>query len=98
MTDIDLYSMTTVPIEAFANGQPLAKATGFIWQDGPQHYLITNWHVVTGRDARTNLLTVPYSQICSASSSIRRYRISERNSATSISATLRTARAGTPIR
>lgn len=59
MTSIDLYSMTTVPIEACANSQSLARATGFIWQDGPQHYLITNWHVVTGRDARTNLLTVP---------------------------------------
>ncbi len=58
MTNIDLYSMTTVPIEACANGQSLAKATGFIWQDGDQHYLITNWHVVTGRNARTNELTV----------------------------------------
>jgi hypothetical protein len=59
MTKIDLYSMTTVPIEPCANGKPLANATGFIWRDGPQHYLITNWHVVTGKDARTGKLISP---------------------------------------
>ena len=31
-------------------------ATAFVWQRGPQHYLITNWHVATGRNARTGEL------------------------------------------
>ena len=53
MTKIDAYSLTTVPIEVCANGNPFANATGFIWKRGEQHYLITNWHVVTGKNAQT---------------------------------------------
>jgi hypothetical protein len=53
MTTIDSYSLTTVPLEQLANGNTLATATGFIWRRREQDYLITNWHVVTGRDAST---------------------------------------------
>jgi hypothetical protein len=56
MTEIDSYSLATVPVEQIANGQPMNSATAFIWKDGRQHYLITNWHVVTGRNARTGEL------------------------------------------
>jgi hypothetical protein len=56
MADIDAFSLTTVPIQQFANGQPMKSATGFVWKDGNQHYLITNWHVVTGRNAATGEL------------------------------------------
>lgn len=59
MTRIDPFSLTTVPIEPCANGQPMGVATGFIWRTGEQHYLITNWHVVTGRNAQTGLLEAP---------------------------------------
>jgi hypothetical protein len=31
-------------------------ATAFVWKRGRQHYLITNWHVVTGRHAKTGEL------------------------------------------
>jgi hypothetical protein len=53
MTKIDPYSLTTVPLEPLANGKSIGRATGFIWRRRSQHYLITNWHVVTGRDAVT---------------------------------------------
>jgi hypothetical protein len=55
MTRIDPYSLTTVPLEHYANSNPLGRATGFIWRRRDQHYLITNWHVVTGRDAKTGV-------------------------------------------
>jgi S1-C subfamily serine protease len=59
MTRIDPFSLTTVPIEPCANGRTMGVATGFIWRTGEQHYLITNWHVVTGRNAQTGLLEAP---------------------------------------
>jgi hypothetical protein len=53
MTKIDLFSLVTVPLELCANGRTAGNATGFMWKDGQQHYLITNWHVVSGRNAST---------------------------------------------
>jgi hypothetical protein len=50
MNEIDAFSLTTVPVEQFANGQAMKSATAFVWKERDQHYLITNWHVVTGRD------------------------------------------------
>lgn len=46
---VDLYSLATVPIEQFFNGTALGNATGFVWQTGSRYFLVTNWHVVTGR-------------------------------------------------
>jgi Trypsin-like peptidase domain len=40
-------------LEQYANGILLGTATGFIWRRRDEPYLITNWHVVTGRDAST---------------------------------------------
>jgi hypothetical protein len=51
MHEIDPFSLTTVPVQQFANGQPMNSATAFVWKQGPQHYLITNWHVITGHPA-----------------------------------------------
>ena len=59
MHEIDPFSLTTVPVQQFANGQPMKRATAFVWKQGPQHYLITNWHVVTGRNADTGELEAP---------------------------------------
>jgi Trypsin-like peptidase domain len=56
VTKIDPFSLTTIPLEQCANGQSLGTATGFIWKRREQHYLVTNWHVVTGRNARTGEL------------------------------------------
>jgi hypothetical protein len=59
MTEIDAFSLTTVPIEQLANGTPMRSATAFVWKHRAQHYLITNWHVVTGRNAATGRLETP---------------------------------------
>jgi len=48
---IDQFSLVTCPLSLFFNETHLSDATGFVWQDGAQPYLITNWHVVTGRNA-----------------------------------------------
>lgn len=56
---IDAFSLTTVPVSQLANGQAMNCATAFVWKEGAQHYLVTNWHVVTGRNARTGQLETP---------------------------------------
>lgn len=60
MTTIDRFSLCTVPLELLANGKPLGVvATGFIWKHREQHYLVTNWHVITGRNTQTGRLELP---------------------------------------
>jgi len=54
MTQLDQFSLTTVPIELLFNSTPLGNATSFVWKHTDDRYfLITNWHVVSGRDALT---------------------------------------------
>jgi len=53
MTQIDEYSLSTVPVEQFFNETSLGKATSFIWERRNAFYLITNWHVVTCRNNNT---------------------------------------------
>lgn len=50
MTTLDDFSRTTIPIEQCFNGKPYGHATSFIWRHGEQLYLITNWHVVSGKN------------------------------------------------
>lgn len=50
---VDPLSGSSLRIEPFFQEQPLANATGFTIRVGEKYYLITNWHVVTGRDADT---------------------------------------------
>ena len=59
MDEVDAFSLTTVPVEQLANGTPMKSATALVWKHGPQHYLITNWHVVTGKNAYTGNLETP---------------------------------------
>jgi hypothetical protein len=59
MTTIDRFSLCTVPLELLANKTPMSVATGFVWMHGQQHYLITNWHVITGKNTQTGELDLP---------------------------------------
>jgi hypothetical protein len=54
MPAIDVFSLTTVPIDLYFNEQPLSKGTAFTWERDNKHYLITNWHNVSGRDPNTD--------------------------------------------
>jgi hypothetical protein len=53
------FSMCTTPIEVIANGgsdEILAHATAFFWLRKGQPYLLTNYHVISGRNAFTGQL------------------------------------------
>lgn len=52
-TEIDLYSLSTVPVMTFFDNTALGNATAFVWRRDDQSYLVTNWHVVTGRNNET---------------------------------------------
>jgi hypothetical protein len=54
MPAIDEFSLTTVPIDLYFNEQLLSKGTAFTWERDSKHYLITNWHNVSGRDPNTD--------------------------------------------
>lgn len=52
-------SLSCTPIELLANDGSdtiVGTATGFFWQRGGQSYLVTNWHVVSGRNSFTRQL------------------------------------------
>jgi hypothetical protein len=52
-TTLDELTLATVPIQSFFNDTPLSTATSFVYRRRDRDYLITNWHVVTGRNAIT---------------------------------------------
>lgn len=49
-------SMRVTKLEPFWHDVPLPKATGFFYQFGQTHGLVTNWHVLSGRHAVTEKL------------------------------------------
>jgi hypothetical protein len=51
---IDEFSLTTVPVSLHFNEKLVSTATAFTWQRDNKHYLITNWHVVSGRNPNTD--------------------------------------------
>ena len=53
---IDALSFVTTPIELLSNdGNDLClhHATGFYWKKGDKSYVVTNWHVLTGKNPNT---------------------------------------------
>jgi hypothetical protein len=52
LVPIDEYSAATTPIDLFFLETKLASGTAFVWQSD-RHYLITNWHNVTGKNPFT---------------------------------------------
>jgi hypothetical protein len=50
---IDPLSRISLHLECFSQGTPIGSGTGFIVIYGGVNYLITNWHIVTGRDPNT---------------------------------------------
>lgn len=55
MTDIrvDKYSQSVCLLEQLVNGKRIAHASAFLWRRSDAHYLITNWHVLSGRSTHT---------------------------------------------
>ncbi len=56
---IDPLSARSLYLELTALGQSLGTATGFVVEHGERYYLITNWHVVSGRQPETNSILSP---------------------------------------
>lgn len=51
--DINPLSVTSLFLEIVHNNQILGSATGFVVELN-DYYLVTNWHVISGRNSRTN--------------------------------------------
>jgi hypothetical protein len=51
---VDPMSVKSLLLQLFSHGQRLGSATGFIVQKNQKAYLVTNWHVVSGRRPDTN--------------------------------------------
>lgn len=52
---VDDYSMATCYIETFCNDIPLTQATGFLYDFNSRPFLISNWHVFSGRNPETGM-------------------------------------------
>ena len=50
MIELNHFSLTTIPLEQYFNNTRLGQGTGFVWKQREQHYLVTNWHVLSMRD------------------------------------------------
>ena len=50
MTAIDPYSVAAIPIELLFDATVLGAGTAFVWATSGAHFLITNWHNVSGRN------------------------------------------------
>lgn len=46
----DHYAVATVFLEMRFNETPISTGTGFTWKDEESHFLITNWHNLSGRN------------------------------------------------
>ncbi|MEK7195052.1 MAG: serine protease [Patescibacteria group bacterium] len=47
---IDPFTLIPIKLDVLKGEREIAKATGFIIDLAEKHFLITNWHVVTGRN------------------------------------------------
>jgi hypothetical protein len=50
---IDQYSVATLPLELRFGSTFVSIGTGFVWQWNGNFFLISNWHVLSGRDPFT---------------------------------------------
>ncbi len=50
MPAIDQYSFVSIPLEMVSNGQKISTATGFFYTRNERPYLVSNWHVFSGRN------------------------------------------------
>jgi len=50
MTTIDEFSVKSLYLELFKNEKNIGVATGFAVKKNNSYYLVTNWHVITGRN------------------------------------------------
>ena len=50
--DIDSITVSTVRIQSFSNETPIGYSTGFLYRIADETFLVTNWHVASGRNSQ----------------------------------------------
>jgi hypothetical protein len=50
---IDYFSLVPIQVILSFNSKEISRATGFFYNRKGQDYLVTNWHVLSGRNAET---------------------------------------------
>ena len=58
-TSVDPLSVTSLLVVLVSNNVPIATGTGFVVEKNSKYYLVSNWHVITGRRPDNNLSTDP---------------------------------------
>jgi hypothetical protein len=53
MATIDEYTLASIPLTLLCRGNPLSTGTGFFHAHAGIHYLVSNWHVFSGRHPDT---------------------------------------------
>lgn len=61
--NIDPLSVRSLLLELSVNGNSLSTATGFIVENDGTNYLVTNWHVFSGRNSETGQPMSPTAAI-----------------------------------
>lgn len=51
--NLDIKSTITLKLIPHYEGQELSSGTGFLYESEGKYFLVTNWHIVTGRDPNT---------------------------------------------
>jgi hypothetical protein len=54
--NVDQLTVTSLHLEVFFGNQYLSSATGFVIRKDEENFLVTNWHVVSGRNPKTKKL------------------------------------------
>ena len=59
--NIDIFSVIPLLLIQLVGNNFLGTATGFLWKDSPssQYYLVTNYHVLSGKDPMTDKVLDP---------------------------------------
>lgn len=60
---IDPLSVQSLFLELFLDQTKLGSATGFIYEHNKSSYLITNWHVLSGKDPSNNKIIDPLGRV-----------------------------------
>lgn len=50
MITIDEYSVVSIPLDLISNGKRISTATGFFYARNEKVFLVSNWHVFSGRN------------------------------------------------
>jgi len=67
-------SFSSLKIEPFSkDGVRLKSASGFVVEAGDQYYLITNWHVISGRDISPHETQIPIIEPYTLKAAIHTY-------------------------